>query len=262
MESTEPVAGKGRASGSALGAVVGPWWLERATWKELAGNLALVGGVPLALFAALQTGALTPQDQESTLRALLVPGVALLAWFRADRPLHGALTDGTAVVLMTAPVPRSVLLAVRTVLDAFATSVVAALAVLGGTLVLGTSFEQAAAMSAAAAVGTVAYLPLWSAVRLQWQRGWAAALAFVVLWDWPIAAGVPFRIRWVALGSHVLAVGGIPPAFAHSVRKVFIEPARLPAPTAAAVLCAAAVAALAWGVWRWRRLPATPMREA
>ncbi len=176
--------------------------------------------VALAIFAAAraytQLGAAGAEDAYSTLSSLLVFRLLPLASaIFSSAVLSQEIEQKTIVYLLTRPVPRQVLLAMRTLASAlvvfFVTTVSAASLAVAVYGMNGLSNKFLFHDIVAIAVGSLAYGGLFVLISLIVNRAMIISLLFAFAWETSVPS-MPGSIYLISISSHLTAIAQRPSA--------------------------------------------------
>lgn len=194
--------------------------LVRVTLRALLGRrrtilLLLLAGMPVLLGLIVRANGGGSVDLGATLDGLVVATVLpLVALVFGTAALGSELDDGTAIHVLTKPIPRwSIVLAKLAVAGGLTAALVVPSILLTGIL-LGGADERAlpvtVAFGLAVAIGSFLYVAIFLALSVATSRGLIIGLAYSLIWEGLLAGLLP--------GSQVFSVReylrGIAAAFA------------------------------------------------
>ncbi len=176
--------------------------------------LAAVGSVPFFATLAIVQGDITPDAQAEIVGNLLVTTIApLVALVLAATAIGDERESGTIVYLATARLSRLRVAAEKALAAAVAAVILlspalVAVAVLGTHLGIGAG--NVARGIAAAALVTVAYAAVFTAVGLVLRRALVAGILYVLIWEGAIATVAPSAERIsLTAWARAIANGGL-----------------------------------------------------
>jgi ABC-2 type transport system permease protein len=198
--------------------------IARLTFRALAGRrrsllVTLLGALPIliALFVRLSgrtsnLDAVTATILDRLVISTLVPLVGLVFGTAA---LGSELDDGTAVYLLTKPIPRWQIVAAKVGVAAGMAIAVTAPAAFAAAAILGSGSSgllAAIGYTAGVAVAAILYVAVFMALSLITGRALAIGLVYILVWE-GILAGLfegtrTFSIRQYALGVADTIAGG------------------------------------------------------
>ena len=173
----------------------------------------------------------------------VMPLVALVLGAAA---LGSELEDGTAIFILTKPIPRWMTFLAKVLVAAGLTvALIVPTILLTGVLVAGasgTALASTLAFAAAAVLGSLAYVSIFAALSILTSRALVLGLAYVLIWE-GVLAGLLEGTRFLSIRQATLGV-----AAALGADPQIGEP--LDATVSLAVLVTATVAAFIIGSWR------------
>lgn len=230
--------------------------IARLTFQALAGRrrsllVTLLGALPIVLALLIRASGRSSNLDATSVTILdrlvistLVPLVGLVFGTAA---LGSELDDGTAVYLLTKPIARWRIVAVKVVVAAGMAIAVTAPAAFASAAILGSGANgllPAIGYTAGAAVAATLYVAVFMALSLVTGRALAIGLVYILVWE-GVLAGLfegtrTFSIRQYALGVADALAGG----------NGAVSGERLAGPTAIALALVALVIALLIAVRR------------
>jgi len=135
--------------------------------------------------------------------AVLLPLVAVIVGTAA---IGSELDDGTIVYLLAKPIPRLLIVIVKTIVAWLVVVLLVCPAiVVAGVLGTGGGTDLGIAYAVAAAFGALEYTAVFVALSLVTSRALVVGLAYVVVWEGAVA-GIFAGTRIVSVRQHALAV--------------------------------------------------------
>jgi ABC-2 type transport system permease protein len=201
-----------------LGAVAA---IASVTLRALLGRrrtilMLLLAGAPVLLGLLVQLGnGPRPRALVPTLEGVMITSVLpLVALVFGTAALGSELDDGTAVHILTKPIPRwSIVVPKLLVAAGLTAAMVVPSTVLAGILIGGTGSRELGitfAFALAALVGSVVYGAIFVALSAATSRGLVIGLAYSLLWEGVLAGALPgtqlFSVREYLRGI-VSAIG-------------------------------------------------------
>lgn len=160
--------------------------------------MLLLAGAPVLLALLVRVGGRGEQPSAlvPTLEGLLVTTVLpLVALVFGTAALGSELDDGTAVHILTKPVPRWAIVLPKLVVAGGLTAVLLVASTLLTGLLLGGSSSEATAVTiafaAAIAVGSLVYTAIFLALSAATSRGLIIGLGYSLLWEGLLAGALP-----------------------------------------------------------------------
>ena len=160
--------------------------------------MLLVAGAPVALgiLVRISTGGGRPNRLEPSLEGLLVTTVLpLVALVFGTAALGSELDDGTAVHILTKPIPRwTIVLPKLAVAGGLTALLLAVSTILSGLLIGGFGSRELAitvAFAIAIVFGSFVYSAIFLALSVFTSRGLIIGLAYALLWEGLLAGVLP-----------------------------------------------------------------------
>jgi ABC-2 type transport system permease protein len=160
--------------------------------------MLLVAGAPVLLGLLIRIGnsAGRPNRLEPSLEALLVTTVLpLVALVFGTAALGSELDDGTAVHVLTKPIPRWTIVIPKLVVAGGLTALLLVVStILSGLLIGGTGSREVSitfAFAIAIVVGSFVYTGIFLALSVFTSRGLIIGLAYALLWEGVLAGALP-----------------------------------------------------------------------
>jgi ABC-2 type transport system permease protein len=160
--------------------------------------MLLVAGAPVLLGLLIRIGSESgrPNRLEPTLEALLVTTVLpLVALVFGTAALGSELDDGTAVHVLTKPIPRwTIVLPKLAVAGGLTAVLLVASTILCGLLIGGAGSRELSitfAFAIAIAIGSFVYAGIFLALSVFTSRGLIIGLAYALLWEGVLAGALP-----------------------------------------------------------------------
>lgn len=136
--------------------------------------------------------------------AVVLPLVAVIVGTAA---IGSEIEDGTIVYLLSKPVPRIAIVAVKLLVSWLVTSAIVAPGILvAGIVASGGSMGLGVAYAVAAIVAGLEYSAIFVALSLVTSRALVIGLAYVIVWE-GVVAGLFAGTRILSVRQHALAVG-------------------------------------------------------
>lgn len=150
--------------------------------------MLLLAGAPVLLGLLVRLGGTRPNALPSALEGLVVSAVLpLVALVFGTAALGGELDDGTAIHILTKPIPRWTIVLPKIVVAGGMTAVLLFPAtILAGVLVGGTGGRELGltfAYALAVLVGSFVYATLFVALSAATSRGLVVGLAYSLIWE-------------------------------------------------------------------------------
>jgi ABC-2 type transport system permease protein len=150
--------------------------------------MVLLAGAPIALGLLLRLGGTRPGALQGALEGLVVSSVLpLVALVFGTAALGSELDDGTAVHILTKPIPRWAIVVPKVVVAGGLTALLLFPAtIVAGILIGGTESRQLGltlAFSIAVLVGSFVYGAIFVALSAATSRGLVIGLAYSLLWE-------------------------------------------------------------------------------
>ena len=160
--------------------------------------MLLLAGAPilLGLLIRLSGRGARPANLEPTLEGLLVSTILpLIALVFGTAALGSELDDGTAVHILTKPIPRWVIVVPKlAVAGGLTAAMLIVSTVLAGVLLGGTASHEIAitiAFAVAIAIGSFVYVAIFLALGVATSRGLVIGLGYALLWEGLLAGALP-----------------------------------------------------------------------
>jgi ABC-2 type transport system permease protein len=160
--------------------------------------MLLVAGAPvlLGIFIRLGNGGPRPNRLEPSLEGLLVSSVLpLVALVFGTAALGSELDDGTAIHILTKPVPRWAIIVPKLVVaGTLSAAILFASTILSGALIGGLGANEMGVTTAFAVgviVGSFVYTAIFIALSAVTSRGLIIGLAYALLWEGLLAGALP-----------------------------------------------------------------------
>jgi ABC-2 type transport system permease protein len=152
--------------------------------------------VVLGIFIRLGNGGPRPSRLEPALEGLLVTSVMpLVALVLGTAALGSELDDGTAVHVLTKPIPRwAIMLPKLLVAGALSAGLLFVSTILSGVLIGGTGEDEVAitlAFAIGVIVGSFVYVAIFLALSAATSRGLIIGLGYTLLWEGLLAGALP-----------------------------------------------------------------------
>lgn len=138
----------------------------------------------------------------SLILALLLPLVALVLGTTA---IGSEIEDGTVVFLLSKPVDRARLVAVKAAVAAAATAVLAVPATIATTVLINAGSDVTVGLALAAFVASVVYTVLFTALSTITGRALIAGLVYVFVWE-GVLANLFSGLAWLSVRQYALGV--------------------------------------------------------
>ena len=160
--------------------------------------MLLVAGAPvlLGLLVRLGSGSARPRSLEPSLEGLLVTTVLpLVALVFGTAALGSELDDGTAVHVLTKPIPRWAIVVPKLLVAGGLTAGLLVLStLLSGLFIGGTGTREigiTVAFAVAIVAGSFVYVAIFLALSAATSRGLIIGLAYSLLWEGLLAGALP-----------------------------------------------------------------------
>jgi ABC-2 type transport system permease protein len=160
--------------------------------------MLLVAGAPvlLGLLVRLGSGGARPRSLEPTLEGLLVTTVMpLVALVFGTAALGSELDDGTAIHILTKPIPRwAIVIPKLIVAGALTAALLVASTLLCGLFLGGTGSREIGitlAFAIAVLIGSFVYVAIFLALSAATSRGLIIGLGYSLLWEGLLAGALP-----------------------------------------------------------------------
>jgi ABC-2 type transport system permease protein len=177
--------------------------------------MLLVAGAPVLLGLIVRADGERPRALVGALEGLIVTSVLpLVALVFGTAALGSELDDGTAVHILTKPIPRSSIVVPKLLVAAGLTAVmIVPSTILAGVLIGGTGSRELAitfAFGLAALIGSFVYVAIFVALSAATSRGLVIGLVYSLVWEGILAGALPgtqlFSVREYLRGI-VAAIG-------------------------------------------------------
>ena len=158
--------------------------------------MLLVAGAPVLLGLILRAEGPRPRAQVPALEGLIVTTVLpLIALVFGTAALGSELDDGTAVHILTKPIPRWTIVVPKLLVAAGLTAVLLVPStVLAGILIAGTGSRELGitfAFAIAVLIGSFVYVAIFVALSAATSRGLVIGLAYSLLWEGLLSGALP-----------------------------------------------------------------------
>ncbi len=158
--------------------------------------MLLVAGAPVLLGLIAQADGPRPRRLVPVLDGLVITSVLpLIALVFGTAALGTELDDGTAVHILTKPIPRWAIVVPKVVVaGALTAAMVVPSAILAGILIGGTGGREIGivlAFALATLVGSFVYAAIFVALGAATSRGLVIGLAYSLLWEGVLASALP-----------------------------------------------------------------------
>jgi ABC-2 type transport system permease protein len=158
--------------------------------------MLLVAGAPVLLGVIIRADGARPQSLVTALDGLILTSVLpLVALIFGTAALGTELDDGTAVHILTKPVPRWAIVVPKLIVAAGLTAVLLVPStVLAGVLIGGTGSRELGitfAFALAALIGSFVYVAIFVALSAATTRGLVIGLAYTLLWEGLLSGALP-----------------------------------------------------------------------
>lgn len=177
--------------------------------------MLLVAGAPVLLGLIVRADGERPRALVGALEGLIVTSVLpLVALVFGTAALGSELDDGTAVHVLTKPIPRWSIVVPKLLVAAGLTAVmIVPSTILAGVLIGGTGSRELAitfAFALAALIGSFVYVAIFVALSAATSRGLVIGLVYSLVWEGVLAGALPgtqlFSVREYLRGI-VAAIG-------------------------------------------------------
>jgi ABC-2 type transport system permease protein len=177
--------------------------------------MLLLAGAPVLLGLIVRADGERPRALVPALEGLIVTSVLPLVALVIGTPALGSeLDDGTAVHILTKPIPRSAIVVPKLLVAAGLTAaMLVPSTVLAGVLIGGTGSRELAitfAFALAALIGSFVYSAIFVALSAATSRGLVIGLGYSLLWEGVLSGALPgtqlFSVREYLRGI-VSAIG-------------------------------------------------------
>jgi ABC-2 type transport system permease protein len=158
--------------------------------------MLLVAGAPVLLGLIIRTEGSRPQSLVTALDGLILTSVLpLVSLIFGTAALGTELDDGTAVHILTKPVPRWVIVIPKLLVAAGLTAaLLVPSTLLAGILIGGTGSRElgtTVAFALAALIGSFVYVAIFVALSAATTRGLVIGLAYTLLWEGLLSGALP-----------------------------------------------------------------------
>ena len=175
--------------------------IANVTFRALLGRrrtllMLLVAGLPVLLGLIVRADQERPRALVGALEGLIITSVLpLVALIFGTAALGSELDDGTAVHILTKPIPRWTIVVPKLLVAAGLTAVMLVPStILSGVLIGGTGSRQIGitfAFAIAALVGSFVYVAIFVALSAATSRGLVIGLAYSLLWEGLLSGALP-----------------------------------------------------------------------
>jgi ABC-2 type transport system permease protein len=158
--------------------------------------MLLVAGAPLLLGLIVRADGPRPRSLGPALEGLIITTILpLISLIFGTAALGSEIDDGTAIHILTKPIPRWSIVVPKLVVAAGLTAVmVVPSTLLAGILIGGTGSRELGitfAFGVAALVGSFVYVAIFVALSAATSRGLVIGLAYSLLWEGLLAGALP-----------------------------------------------------------------------
>ena len=158
--------------------------------------MLLVAGAPVLLGLIIRADGARRESLVPALEGLIIMSVLpLVALIFGTAALGTELDDGTAVHILTKPIPRSAIIVPKLLVAGGLTAVLLVPStILSGILIGGTSSHQLAitfAFALAALIGSFVYCAIFVALSAATSRGLMIGLGYSLIWEGVLAGALP-----------------------------------------------------------------------
>jgi ABC-2 type transport system permease protein len=158
--------------------------------------MLLLAGAPVLLGLIVRADGSRPDSLVGALAGLILTSVLpLIALIFGTAALGSELDDGTAVHILTKPIPRWVIVVPKLLVAAGLTAVLLVPStVLSGILIGGTGPREVGitfAFGLAALIGSFVYVAIFVALSAATSRGLVIGLAYTLLWEGILSGALP-----------------------------------------------------------------------
>jgi len=158
--------------------------------------MLLVAGAPVLLGLIVRANGPRPESLVGALDGLIITSVLpLVALIFGTAALGSELDDGTAVHILTKPIPRWVIVVPKLVVAAGLTALmIVPSTILAGILIGGMGSRELGitfAFALAALIGSFVYVAIFVALSAATSRGLVIGLGYSLLWEGILAGALP-----------------------------------------------------------------------
>ena len=158
--------------------------------------MLLVAGAPVLLGLIVRANGPRPESLVGALDGLIITSVLpLVALIFGTAALGSELDDGTAVHILTKPIPRWVIVVPKLLVAAGLTALmIVPSTILAGILIGGTGSRELGitfAFALAALIGSFVYVAIFVALSAATSRGLVIGLGYSLLWEGILAGALP-----------------------------------------------------------------------
>jgi len=158
--------------------------------------MLLVAGAPVLLGLIVRANGPRPESLVGALDGLIITSVLpLVALIFGTTALGSELDDGTAVHILTKPIPRWVIVVPKLVVAAGLTALmIVPSTILSGILIGGMGSRELGitfAFALAALIGSFVYVAIFVALSAATSRGLVIGLGYSLLWEGILAGALP-----------------------------------------------------------------------
>jgi ABC-2 type transport system permease protein len=186
------------ATGWSLGVAAA---IAGVTWRGLLGRrrtllMVLLAAVPILLGLLNRAAGNEAIDLGAVLDFLVIRTVLpLIALVFGTAAIGSEIEDGTAIHLLTKPIPRSIIVVVKLLVAAVLTALLVVPSTVLGGLILGSTAGDAPqvtfAYAVASLVGSFVYVAIFVALSIFTTRGLLIGLTYVVVWEGALSSLLP-----------------------------------------------------------------------
>ncbi len=158
--------------------------------------MLLVAGAPVLLGLIVRANGPRPESLVGALDGLIITSVLpIVALIFGTAALGSELDDGTAVHILTKPIPRWVIVVPKLLVAAGLTALmIVPSTILAGILIGGTGSRELGitfAFALAALIGSFVYVAIFVALSAATSRGLVIGLGYSLLWEGILAGALP-----------------------------------------------------------------------
>ena len=172
---------------------------RRALWIVL----VITGLFAVGIVAAWVLGRVfSVETLEHVAEVALLPGVPLGALLLSEMPIRDGIRHRTLLYHLLAPVPRSTLLAVRTLVTGVLLALILSVTLVEVHILDGGTWATVPRELFAVLLGAAVYVALFGLIHLLTSHGLIAGLVIIFMFDIPLGM-LPFGIRNLSPSYHV-----------------------------------------------------------